>query len=1269
MTEINWASFKSKFYGKERAVFERLAYLLFCHEFNKKIGIFRYKNQTGIETEPISLEGKCVGFQTKYFDDKIGKDDIISSLIKAKGKNPKLGRVLLYVNKEFSESSNKGKKKPTNQKEIEAAATNLSLELEWRLPNSIEVQLSAPENKHLAEYFFSLDAGATDFLDKMKAHSENILGAIHTSIRFNSHEIKIDKSNSLSQINVSKSQIIIVSEDGGSGKTALIKDGIFDKEVPCYVLRAAEFARPSLTEVFRQLGAYDIADFIRFHEGENKKVFVIDSAEKLADFNREVFIEFLTALIRDRWTIIFTTRNSYLDDLRFQMEDVYRSPFDVIRIENLSIDELEYLSTTFGFQLPADARLQRLICNLFYLREYLISYSAIDKQVDVTAFRAILWQKKIVASQFRKEGINIYREKCFLKLAKDRCISGNFFLNGDECDSSVLAKLVADEVLGYDAGQSGYFITHDIYEEWALERLIENEFALGVSYEIFFANIGNSLPMRRAFRSWLSDKLHQVEVHTRHFVSHVFNNDNIPAFWQDELLISVLLSDYCAAFFQSLDKELLDNDKALLKRLIFLLRIACKEVDNEFNKLVGKAGETSEEQEYLFTKPKGKGWEVVIEYLYRNTSAVSKDELPAILPLLYDWCSRRRIGDTAKAAGLFALHFYKDAEINDKVYYEDDIEKSLLQIVLFAAAEIKDELIEITEGLLSPRNDRRQPFDSLREAILKDSDSSFTYITTFPEMTMRLAESSWYWTGKRRNLGYMRGDIEEYYSIRRSWHHDYFPASALQTPVYLLMLFKLYPTIDFILDFTNRSVEDYYRSGDDTSAHEVEVVIGAERTKQIAGSSLWEMYRGGSNTPNLLQSVHMALEKRLLELAKNSDKRKFQDLLIYLLSKTHSASISAVVASIVLANPEELFDVAKVLFSNWEFFRYDNLRASSEIHARATYTMGYGLNWLNKRFEDERIAAGNAPHRQMSLENLAVNYQFIKGKKLSEEEFDTRRKTLLDIVDGFYEQVSDCSDDEQSTLRLQIARLDSRKITPEVTKMEDRLRIEFKPELEPDLQERSQATLQNFHERYRYVTLKHWAVDKLENTNRYGPYKPEYEKPELILNEVKELIEELETGDEAFFLYNSNIPVFVCAALVKCFSAELSDNDLHFCSEWIIDSAVAPLRDNYHYQFADGVEAAIGALPFLYPVFKDERQGFNKILLLILFDTYPLNNTKRLCDYAIDSLHTLFSISPDDANKVLYGYMALRAKFDQENPRQKRRMEQRPRIGVLKEFG
>lgn len=59
---MNWKAFGLKYDKRETWAFEQMSYLLFCAEFNNRIGLFRYKNQTGIETEPIEKDENIMVF-------------------------------------------------------------------------------------------------------------------------------------------------------------------------------------------------------------------------------------------------------------------------------------------------------------------------------------------------------------------------------------------------------------------------------------------------------------------------------------------------------------------------------------------------------------------------------------------------------------------------------------------------------------------------------------------------------------------------------------------------------------------------------------------------------------------------------------------------------------------------------------------------------------------------------------------------------------------------------------------------------------------------------------------------------------------------------------------------------------------------------------------------------------------------------------------------------------------------------------------------------
>ncbi|MCK5707452.1 MAG: hypothetical protein KAI43_07340 [Candidatus Aureabacteria bacterium] len=73
MQETDWNNFKAKFNGKEQISFEWLCYLLFCKEFNQNIGISRYKNHAGIETNPIKINSEKIGWQAKFYETKLSE--------------------------------------------------------------------------------------------------------------------------------------------------------------------------------------------------------------------------------------------------------------------------------------------------------------------------------------------------------------------------------------------------------------------------------------------------------------------------------------------------------------------------------------------------------------------------------------------------------------------------------------------------------------------------------------------------------------------------------------------------------------------------------------------------------------------------------------------------------------------------------------------------------------------------------------------------------------------------------------------------------------------------------------------------------------------------------------------------------------------------------------------------------------------------------------------------------------------------------------------
>lgn len=149
-----------------------------------------------------------------------------------------------------------------------------------------------------------------------------------------------------------------------------------------------------------------------------EKYVIIDSAEKLSDIERpEVFQEFLSTLRNWGWKILFTTRLSYLDDLKNAFIQVYNVGFEPLYIPNLTSDKLVALSTEYQFSLPQSERLQTLLQNPFYLKEYLHNYPGGEATISYVDFKDVIWNKQIAKSSYRSNNTHRKREDCFLEIA------------------------------------------------------------------------------------------------------------------------------------------------------------------------------------------------------------------------------------------------------------------------------------------------------------------------------------------------------------------------------------------------------------------------------------------------------------------------------------------------------------------------------------------------------------------------------------------------------------------------------------------------------------------------------------------------------------------------------------------------------------------------------------------------------------------------------------------------------------------------------------
>ena len=1131
--------------------------------------------------------------------------------------------------------------------------------IQWRVPSYMEVQLSFPENNHLFDIFFSRQPNAYDLLVEIYNHNQNIVGAIQTEIIFGDKRIKIDRNSIINELKIAfqEEKNLIISGEGGCGKTAILKEfyTLHSKEFPICVFKANELNVKHINDIFIFGHKFTFDQFLDAYRDESNKVFVIDSAEKLAENTNNDILSFLIQKLKEnQWNIVFTTRYAYLNDLTFHIKENYQLSFKGVDISLLNFDELKSISKEFNFSLPQNQKLLERLRNLFFLKEYVHQYDSIDKRGSFKKFTDLLWKKRIQNNIIQKDNLHILRENCLINIAKKRCTTGRFYINGDNLSQLALSELKQDEILGYDESNGGYFITHDIYEEWTLDKIVSRCFANSSNTKEFFKKLGNSLTMRRAFRLWLSDHLFEKGKEIEEFIQDAFKNEETSQFWKDEILVSVLLSDYSETFFKFFESEIIDNDFKILKRILFLLRIACTDV-SAFGKID-------------IIKPKGKGWEVTIKFIYTNMDTFFDKNLKLTLPILKDWCEFTKKGETSRYCGLLSLGIIQKAETEEKFYIHSGDEENILKVVFNATNELQPELKEIFDKVISNKwINHRNPYNRLCSKILEKPYIAIELIKTFPLSIVKICDLFWQKKLKESDhFGYSEYGIENRYGLTRKHSFRYFPPSPNQTPIKWLLHVAFQDTLEFIIDFTNRAIESYSKS--DYRKKDVEKIVLHVKEKEVEqylSCAIWSMYRGNRSpdVPNLLQSIHMALEKTLLKFSLKYRSGIIQEILLKILILSKSGSLTSVVCSIVLAYPDKFYDIALILFKTIELFHIDTYRSANEFRVKSLYSIGQGADGA------ERLKTCEDDHRNSNLESLFLEYQFFGVKGFTEEQNSEFIEKLYNIIDQHKS-----NDSTKNRFGILLARMDRRNLLlSKVSKHDDNnLLIEVSPkELSDDLRKKSEQAKNQYQEFLKYTNLKMWS-DFLMDPSIDKKYDEFDNEPLLALKETKQLIEELESGRNATRRFDSSIPSFSCSKLMIEHKELLSKDDKDFCKKIILSSISRLFDDSYDYQISDGVEASLHAVPSLMQEYQDETEEYIAIMIFALLDKTSVGH-KRICDYVTESIHdsNLWQQNESVAQSILLSYIKFKPLYKNilaKKGRGKRNWERIPKSSILEEL-
>ena len=165
----DWNVFNANFTENQQNNFEWMCYQLFCKEFGKDKGIFRYYNQPSLEAEPIYDGNDVIGFQAKFYRDNLSKhkQEIIDIITSVKCKYPSLTLLYFYSNQDWTVSYISNDMKTSAQKDIEDFALKNKIRIEWKTNSFFESRFVTVENSDIIQYFFSV--GTNQYYKKIRA--------------------------------------------------------------------------------------------------------------------------------------------------------------------------------------------------------------------------------------------------------------------------------------------------------------------------------------------------------------------------------------------------------------------------------------------------------------------------------------------------------------------------------------------------------------------------------------------------------------------------------------------------------------------------------------------------------------------------------------------------------------------------------------------------------------------------------------------------------------------------------------------------------------------------------------------------------------------------------------------------------------------------------------------------------------------------------------------------------------------------------------------
>lgn len=986
-------------------------------------------------------------------------------------------------------------------------------------------------------------------VQRLREHANGVLRRIRMTIA-NMKPLPRDEPRRRLAEAVEEHPFVVVTGPAGAGKSALSHTAFEQSfaDAPLFAFQAIEFARVHLDQVLSELRlTVDLKELSALFALHRRKCLLIDSVERLLETEpRDAFSMFLDQIAADaNWRVVFTCR-------QYSLEQVQRAFFRpcgispaIVEVPLFDGEELRIVAEAVPALAPllSEVRTRRLLRNPYFLdKAALVNWHPDPSQpLDERRLRETLWRQVVMREDVRRDGLPLRRECCFRAVALRRAKTMRSFVPVTAGDEGAMQALLDDELLIRDTESGGVAPAHDVLEDWALVREVRMQFeqTAGQPTELFSA-LGHELAMRRSYRHWLNESLEDENLEEIfRFATATIRAAEVEAYWRDETLVSLMLSEHADRYVRSEESALLAVNKSLLRRAVHLLRVACKRP----NPLLPISGERLVEvAQSLCLVPDGSGWDAVLQLIERNLKSFTRAELPWILGLLKDWRSsiiaEQPPPVAAREAELVALHYWR---LTKDAYVNQDELHTLAGVLLAAPQAICAEFEELLEEIACAEWEYH---NSMLAQRLLTSFDGIAACRALPAAVAKFARHAWGidrpTPTRRKTRGSLRRD--SWYGLSDEFHLRPDPASAIHGPFYFLLQGDPQIGLRLIVDLTNTAMERAATFGREESPDNepvfVEVPLADGLTvRQLAAHQLWRIYREPGIGPDVVTCALMALEKWLLQLAESG--ADLGEMCRGLLAESNNVAVTAAVASVAIAHPSRVGDVALSLFRVREFFVWDQRRSIAERFRMDTLMAGIPIPAEHRIYDEERKQSAKLSHRLRNLEWLARELQLTEMRDAIQKIIDDHRAAL---------PPEEAQSESMRTWRLLLHRGDLRRGTLERESGSGYL-IFSPTQPEPDLQRMVEEHLPIAAAKDEQMRLMNWG---LACFNRKTEHHDPSRWPEMLASSELLTRKLPEDADEHEWLMVCYAGAYIAAVCVRDHWQEMMPEQRAWCRSLIL---------------------------------------------------------------------------------------------------------------------